>query len=168
MRFEARARLGRDTSASGTWYERIWGVIRTHLGRGTTASAPRHGRTWGGVRYQLRFLCRPLLSLKLVLKISLDCFPLHGFINNSTAIRGVMPIWLRCLSCYRFCCGISVYSASSVCSGAWSIKSMNWSSFGVMIICVLRLRCLPTAESLEATGLYSPRPAAVRRLGSTP
>ena len=73
----------------GSWHERVWDVIRTHLGRGTTASAPRHGRTWGGVRYQLRFLCRPLLSLKLVLKISLDCFPLHGFINNSTAIRGV-------------------------------------------------------------------------------
>ena len=68
----------RGTSASGARYIRIWDVIRTHLGRGTTASAPRHDRTWGSVRYQLRFLCRPLLSLKLVLKISLDCFPLHG------------------------------------------------------------------------------------------
>ena len=55
----------RGTSASGARYIRIWDVIRTHLGRGTTASAPRHGRTWGSVRYQLIFLCRPLLSLML-------------------------------------------------------------------------------------------------------
>lgn len=88
----------RGTSATGARYIRIWDVIRTHLGRGTTASAPRHGRTWGSVRYQLIFLCRPLLSLKLVLKNSLDWFPLHEkyknifyhlLINNSTAIRGV-------------------------------------------------------------------------------
>ena len=53
-------------------------------------------------------------------------------------------------------------------SGALSIRSMNWSSFGVMMIWVRRLRCLPNSVELVATGLYSPRPPAVRRLGSTP
>lgn len=57
---------------------------------------------------------------------------------------------------------------SSACSGALSMSSMNWSSFGVMMICVRRLRCLPTEVELSATGLYSPRPAAERRLGSMP
>jgi len=52
--------------------------------------------------------------------------------------------------------------------GAWPIKSINSSSFGVMIIWVRRLRCLPTSVSLSAIGLYSPRPPAVRRFGSTP
>ena len=53
-------------------------------------------------------------------------------------------------------------------SGASSIRSMNWSSFGMMMICVRRLRCLPISVPLVATGLYSPRPPAVRRFGSTP
>ena len=53
-------------------------------------------------------------------------------------------------------------------SGALSIRSINWSSFGVMMICVRRLRCLPTSVPLVATGLNSPRPPAVRRLGLTP
>lgn len=53
-------------------------------------------------------------------------------------------------------------------SGALSRRSINWSSFGVMMIWVRRLRCLPTSVSLLATGLYSPRPPAVRRLGATP
>ena len=53
-------------------------------------------------------------------------------------------------------------------SGAWPISSMNSSSFGVMIIWVRRLRCLPTSVVLGWRGLYSPRPPAVKRLGSTP
>ena len=53
-------------------------------------------------------------------------------------------------------------------SGAWPISSMNSSSFGVMIIWVRRLRCLPSSLVLGWRGLYSPRPPAVRRLGSTP
>ena len=53
-------------------------------------------------------------------------------------------------------------------SGALSIKSMNWSSFGVMMICVRLLRCLPNSVSLDTMGLYSPRPAADSLLGSTP
>ena len=53
-------------------------------------------------------------------------------------------------------------------SGALSIRSINWSNFGVMMICVRRLRCLPTSVPLVATGLNSPRPPAVRRLGLTP
>ena len=50
----------------------------------------------------------------------------------------------------------------------WDLSALRASSFGVMIIWVRRLRCLPTSVSLGATGLYSPRPPAVRRLGSTP
>lgn len=56
------------------------------------------------------------------------------------------------------------YSAS----GAWSMRSRNWSSFGVMMICVRRLRARPSALALLSRGLYSPRPPAVRRLGFTP
>lgn len=65
-----------------------------------------------------------------------------------------------------FC--VTMLVVQSFCSGALSIRSINWSSLGVMIICVRRLRCLPTSVLLDTTGLYSPRPAAVRRLGSTP
>ncbi len=56
----------------------------------------------------------------------------------------------------------------SFSSGAWSMRSRNWSSFGVMIISVRRLRWRPSSESLLAMGLYSPRPAAVILLGSMP
>ena len=64
-----------------------------------------------------------------------------------------------------FCGTLNVFQSSF---GASSIKSMNWSSFGVMMICVRRLRCFPFSVLLEATGLYSPLPAAERRFGSTP
>ena len=67
-------------------------------------------------------------------------------------------------SCWLPLCVPYVYSPS----GALSIRSMNWSSFGVMMICVRRLRCLPTSVSFEARGLYSPRPPAVSLFGSTP
>ena len=40
--------------------------------------------------------------------------------------------------------------------------------FGFVIISVRRLRAFPSAVSLPATGLNSPRPAAVRRLGFIP
>ena len=58
------------------------------------------------------------------------------------------------------------YSLSA--SGALSIRSRNWSSFGVMMISVRRLRWRPSSVSLSAMGLYSPRPAAVMRAGFTP
>ena len=49
-----------------------------------------------------------------------------------------------------------------------SIKSINWLSLGVMMISVRRFFNFPSGVSLLATGLYSPRPPAVRRFGSTP
>src|SRR6185312_12940632 len=49
-----------------------------------------------------------------------------------------------------------------------SIKSINWLSLGVMMISVRLFFTLPSGVSLLATGLYSPRPPAVRRFGSTP
>lgn len=52
-------------------------------------------------------------------------------------------------------------------SGALSMRSMNWSRLGVMIIWVRRLSWRPSGVELVATGLYSPRPPAVKREGST-
>lgn len=77
--------------------------------------------------------------------------------GTSAAPCGFLPCALR-----------GVRMAYSADSGASSMRSRNWSRLGVMIICVRRLRCLPSSVSLDATGLYSPRPAAERRLGSTP
>ena len=65
-------------------------------------------------------------------------------------------------------CIVNTGVSTRYSSGACSMRSMNWSSLGVMIICVRRLRCLPTSVSLVAIGLYSPRPPAVSLLGSTP
>lgn len=48
------------------------------------------------------------------------------------------------------------------------MRSRKSSSFGVMMISVRRLRCLPTSESLSVMGLNSPRPAAERRCGLMP
>ena len=43
-------RLGADTNASGSRYERIWEQIRMRLGADTSASGSRYGRIWEQVR----------------------------------------------------------------------------------------------------------------------
>ena len=83
--------------------------------------------------------------------------------QRKTAVPGV--------GCGGVCAECAV---SAIClgahslSGACSMRSMNWSSLGVMMICVRRLRRRPVSLSLDTSGLYSPLPPAVRRLGSTP